>query len=143
MVARGEVARVTDATTTVAAWSLRVRPHRLTVVPNKPDEQDYQRRLGKALVQLRAMRGISQARLAELVERSEAAVSRWETGKATPSAWDIRVLCEVLDCPADVLVYPPELPVSPVAEELARRIEAGGRRGLSAHGPSEATGRVA
>lgn len=143
MPSRAEVHRATDAATTVAAWSLRVREHRLTVVPNKPDEQDYQRRLGKALVQLRAMRGISQARLAELVERSEAAVSRWETGKATPSAWDIRILCEVLDCPPDVLIEPPALPVSSVAEELARRIEAGGRRGLAAGGPGEAAGRVA
>ena len=120
-----------------------MRQHRLTVVPTQPDEHLYRRRLGKAIVQLRAMRGISQEVLAERVGRSEAAVSRWETGKATPSAWDLRMLCEVLDAPADVLAFPPELPVSPVAEELARRVEAGARRGQGPADDSPATGRVA
>jgi len=103
MPSRAQSDRVDDATTTVAAWSLRVRDHRLAVVPTQPNERDYQRRLGKAIVQLRAMRGVSQARLAELLDRSEAALSRWETGKATPSAWDLKQLSEILDAPPDLL----------------------------------------
>lgn len=109
----------------------RLRAHSLVVVSTGAGERDYQRRLGKAITQLRALRHVSQARLAELLERSEAAVSRWETGKATPSAWDLRRMCEVLDAPADLLAFPPEAPVSPVAEALTRHLEAGARRGLS------------
>lgn len=113
------------------AWSPPLRGHNLVIVPTGPSEHEYQRRLGKAITQLRLLRGLSQARLAELLERSEAAVSRWETGKATPSAWDLRRMCEVLDAPADLLAFPPDAPVSPVAEALSRRAEAGVRRGLS------------
>ena len=116
-------------------WSPRLRGHSLVVVPTGPNEREYQRRLGKAITQLRALRGqMSQARLAELLERSEAAVSRWETGKATPSAWDLRRMCEILDAPADLLAFPPDAPVSPVAEALNHRASAGARKGLSPNG---------
>lgn len=115
-------------------WQRRLRGHSLVVVPTGPSEREYQRRLGKAITQLRALRHVSQARLAELLERSEAAVSRWETGKATPSAWDLRRMCEILDAPADLLAFPPEAPVSPVAEELTRRSAAGVQKGLGGHG---------
>lgn len=99
-------------------------------MPTGPSERDYQRRLGQAIVQLRVLRHVSQARLAELLERSEAALSRWENGKATPSAWDLRRMCEILDAPADLLTFPPDEPVSPVAEALNHRAEEGARRGL-------------
>lgn len=115
-------------------WSPRLRGHTLAIVPTGPSEREYQRRLGKAITQLRLLRGMSQARLAEFLERSEAAVSRWETGKATPSAWDLRRMCEVLDAPTDLLAFPPDAPVSPVAEALSRRAEEGARKGLSPNG---------
>jgi DNA-binding XRE family transcriptional regulator len=44
-------------------------------------EREYRRRLGRAIVQLRALHNVSQAWLAEKVGRSEAALSRWETGR--------------------------------------------------------------
>lgn len=97
-------------------------------------EADYRRRLGAAIVEVRGIRDISQATLAEKVNRSEAAVSRWETGKATPSAFDLVRLCEVLDVPPDVLVFPPEAEVSPIARRLLSSVEGAARRGLGGAG---------
>jgi transcriptional regulator with XRE-family HTH domain len=94
-------------------------------------EATYRKRLGDAIVQLRTLRGITQATLAERVNRSEAALSRWETGKATPSAFDLVMLAEILDAPADLLLSPPESPVSPIAERLRASAEAGAQKGLS------------
>lgn len=96
-------------------------------------ELRYRKLLGEAIVQLRTLRGLTQATLAERVSRSEAALSRWETGKATPSAFDLVMLAEVLDAPADLLLSPPESPVSPIAERLRESAATGAHTGL-AHG---------
>lgn len=123
-----------DAPAAVSAWPPRDRGRIVTPVPIvvTNEEQDYRRLLGPAIVQLRAIAGISQAELAEKIGRSEAAVSRWETGKATPSAWDLREIARVTDLDddqLDVLLRPPKGPVSPVAERLARAVEGGARKG--------------
>lgn len=112
----------------------------LVVVTAGDDEHIYQQRLGAALVEVRAIRGVSQAALAEGVSRSEAAISRWETGKATPSAYDVRRLCEFLDVPPDVLIFPPEAAVSPIAKRLLESASAATRRGLRGGAGRRATG---
>lgn len=127
-------------------WSPRERPPILTAVPNavRNEELDYRRRLGPAIVQLRSLAGLSQADLSELIGRSEAAVSRWETAKATPSAWDLREIARVTkleDDQLDVLLRPPKGPISPVAERLARAGEAGARKGRAAGVPRRVGGR--
>lgn len=123
-----------DTRAAVPAWSRRDRAAIVPAVPVVVSNQEvgYRRLLGAAIVQLRAIAGISQAELAEGINRSEAAVSRWETGKATPSAWDLREIARVVeleDDQLDVLLRPPTGPVSPVAERLARAVAAGARRG--------------
>jgi len=128
-----------DDPAAVEAWSAHDRRPILAVVPVKVsgEEQDYRRLLGPAIVQLRAIAGMSQAELAEKINRSEAAVSRWETAKATPSAWDLREIARVVkleDDQLDVLLRPPKGPISPVAERLARAVEAGARRGRARGG---------
>ena len=95
-------------------------------------EADYRRRLGHVIVELRGIAMMSQAELAELLPRSEAAVSRWEGGKATPTAYDLRRLAEIFELPADaldLLIFPPQGPISPVAERLAAAVGAGARKG--------------
>jgi transcriptional regulator with XRE-family HTH domain len=136
-----------DDPTAVAAWSPRDRGRIVTPVPVVVTNQEveYRRLLGPAIVQLRAIAGISQAQLAERIGRSEAAVSRWETGKATPSAWDLREIARVAsldDDQLDVLVRPPKGPISPVAERLSRANEAGARKGraVAAHRPANGRG---
>jgi len=73
------------------------------------DERDYRRRLGKVIVQLREATAMSQATLAERINRSEAALSRWETGKSTPTAYDLRQIAHTFGLYRDVevLINPP------------------------------------
>jgi transcriptional regulator with XRE-family HTH domain len=126
MVSTAKVRSDSDAVTSLAAWSAKARVHTLVSVPNPTDDEaDYRRRLGRVIVRLREASGMSQAKLAELVNRSEAALSRWETGKATPSAYDIRRIAVAVELPgevADLLLYPPAV-YDPVMERLFARIE--------------------
>jgi transcriptional regulator with XRE-family HTH domain len=98
-------------------WSARQRSLTVALV-TKTDvlasEGEYRRLLGQAIVELRRAAGMSQAELADAVERSEAAVSRWETGKATPSAFDVRRIAQASgldEGDVDLLIFPPETPV--------------------------------
>lgn len=128
MLSIANLQRRNAATPAAAAWSARsVGP---SLVPVADDEAQYRRRLGAAIVEVRGIRGVSQATLAELVHRSEAAISRWETGKATPSAYDIVNLCAALDAPPDVFIYPPEAEVSPIARRLLEGAAGSVRKGL-------------
>lgn len=80
MLSIANLQRRNAAVQSVAAWSARSNQPSLAVV-TETTEHSYQRRLGSALIEVRAIRGVSQATLAEGVGRSEAAISRWETGK--------------------------------------------------------------
>jgi transcriptional regulator with XRE-family HTH domain len=100
--------------------------------PAGSSEKDYQRRLGQAIIELREVAEMSQAVLAEAINRSEAAVSRWETGKATPTAFDLVEMARTFGLPDDalsVLIRPPETAISPVRQMLSDRAAAGARRG--------------
>lgn len=123
-----------DGPAAVPAWAPHERSPILASVPvvTSNEEVEYRRLLGAAIVQLRGLKHMSQAELAEKINRSEAALSRWETGKATPTAWDLREIARVVDLEddqLDVLLRPPLGPISPVAERLARAVEAGVRTG--------------
>ncbi len=87
------------------------------------ERQQYRVRLGSVIAQLRAVRGMSQAHLAESLNRSEAAVSRWEHGRGTPSAFDLAELARIFglhDDQLDLLLRPPKPPDGPVAERLRK-----------------------
>lgn len=134
-----------DDSAAVAAWSQRDRG-RIVPFVAKRGEAEYRKLLGAAIVQLRALRGLSQAELAEAIERSEAAVSRWETGKATPTAWDLREIARVAkleDDQLDLLIRPPKGPISPVAQRLAQAGAAGASAGQAAAVRRRADGRGA
>lgn len=117
----------------------------LEAMGTRRGESDYQRRLGKVLVQLRGLNNMSAATLAERLERSEAAVSRWETGKAAPRAFDLHRIAVLFGLDRetlDLLIFPPNGPVSPVAERLAEAAARGVRRGLghADRGPTNGKG---
>lgn len=82
-------------------------------------EDDYRARLGPTLVELRRRRAKSAAWLAEKINRSEAAISRWETGKVTPTAYDLYRVAEALDVPCELLIYPPVREETMVGRALA------------------------
>lgn len=121
MLSTAEVHKKNHASAKPLAWSPLLRFPTVVDVPRTVDDEqaDYQRRLGAAIVELRTYRGLSQATLASEIGRSEPTLSRWETGKSQPSTYDLMRLCQILEAPAELLVFPPERPVSPVAARLA------------------------
>lgn len=128
MVSIGEVHAASAIGTAAAAWSHQAR---IPTVPDVQqatrDERDYRRRLGKVIVDLRlAANKMSQAELAqEHLHRSEAALSRWENGKATPTAYDLHVIAKTFGLRTEdlhLLIFPPAV-YSPEMERLFARVE--------------------
>lgn len=99
----------------MAAWQRERAANTISDVVTSNEEREYLRRLGSTIAQLRAIRGVSQAAVAEALNRSEAALSRWENGKAAPKAYDLVRIARVLRAPARLLLDPPSVPLSPVA----------------------------
>ena len=62
------------------------------------------KKLGEKIWRLREEKGLSQEALAEKLEVSRQTVSNWENDKATPDAYKLRQLCEVLGVSADGLL---------------------------------------
>lgn len=85
--------------------------------------------LSEKLIALRREKGLSQVELAEELNVSRQAVSRWETGEAAPSLENLRCLRDLYNVSLDYLVCdgerpeqpapPPETEPEPVAEETA------------------------
>lgn len=98
---------------------------------------DYRTRLGQVISEVRVLSGLTQAQMAARIQRSEPTISRWEGGKTIPSALDIRAICEGLDLPPDLLIFPPDEAVSPVQLRLRRAVAEGVR---SAEAPAGAVG---
>jgi transcriptional regulator with XRE-family HTH domain len=110
------------ATAAPEAWSSLLRlPTVSDVAPKASDEEiGFKARLGATIVKLRKLRDeMSQADLAVALNRSEPTLSRWETGKSQPSAYDLMRLAKILDAPPELLLDPPEVPVNHVAVRLA------------------------
>ena len=57
--------------------------------------------LAEKLVYLRKEKGLSQLQLAELMNVSRQAISRWETGAAVPSAENLKYLGNLYDVSLD------------------------------------------
>ena len=53
---------------------------------------------------IRALKTIKQEYLAKILEVSQASVSRWETGKATPNLSTMQRLAEVLEVDLQIIV---------------------------------------
>ena len=62
------------------------------------------KKLGERIWRLREEKGLSQEALAEKLEVSRQTVSNWENDKATPDAYKLKQLCEVLGVSADGLL---------------------------------------
>ena len=76
------------------------------------------------LTQLRKEKGLSQLELAEVMNVSRQAVSRWETGLSIPSTDKLKGLSELYDVSLDTLLrsedeYPRPLAGEPVADAKA------------------------
>lgn len=106
---------------------LRHGGHTVAGVASEEGETSYLEHLGRTIAEVRILSGMSQEQLATKLNRSAAALSRWENGKVAPTAWDLRRLADLLDVPADLLLYPPETPPSPVEVRLQQAVRDGTR----------------
>ena len=61
-------------------------------------------KLDEKLVSLRKEKGITQLKVAEELDISRQAISRWESGVAMPSPENLRRLCELYSVPLDYLI---------------------------------------
>lgn len=69
--------------------------------------------LSEKLILLRKKKGVSQAELAELMNVSRQAISRWETGVAVPSSQNLHFLTEFYGITLRDLYFPAEETPSP------------------------------
>ena len=60
--------------------------------------------LSENLQNLRKAKGMSQEELAEKLDVSRQAVSKWETGETSPETEKIIMICDVFDCTMDDLI---------------------------------------
>lgn len=75
--------------------------------------------LSEKLVKLRKAKGLSQLKLAEMMDVSRQAVSRWEAGKAAPSTDNLKYLGSLYDVPLEYLLYDDAL--EPICLNLEER----------------------
>lgn len=62
-------------------------------------------KLEEKLVSLRKAKGLSQLKLAEMMNVSRQAVSRWEVGAAVPSTENLKYLGRLYDVPLEFLLH--------------------------------------
>ena len=62
-------------------------------------------KLEEKLVSLRKEKGISQLKLAEMMNVSRQAISRWEVGTAVPSTENLKYLGRLYDVPLEYLLH--------------------------------------
>ena len=110
-------------------------------------------RLEEKLTVLRKKKGLTQADLAEAVCVSRQAVSKWETGRALPSAENLMFLSELFGVSVDYLLHDgmeePEPnpaveepgPEPPAKEAAVPEKEGGEERGPSGNGKKNDAGR--
>lgn len=54
--------------------------------------------------ELRKEKGLTQKKLAQLLNKSETGFASWEQGLSEPSINDIRLMCKIFDVSADYLL---------------------------------------
>ncbi|MGF6369781.1 transcriptional regulator with XRE-family HTH domain [Paraburkholderia sp. RAU6.4a] len=61
-------------------------------------------RVGTAIAEQRRARGLTQAKLAEMIDLEQEAVSRWERGTRVPTLHRLQQLSDALECSVDHLL---------------------------------------
>lgn len=62
-------------------------------------------KMHEKLFKLRKERGLTQLQLAEILQVSRQAISRWEMGVATPSTDNLKSISQLYDIPLDYLLH--------------------------------------
>ncbi|WP_186082938.1 MULTISPECIES: helix-turn-helix domain-containing protein [Burkholderia] len=80
----------------------------MTTRPTSPadDVQDalLAARVGTAIAEQRRARGLTQAKLAEMIDLEQEAISRWERGTRMPTLHRLQQLSDALNCSVDQLL---------------------------------------
>ncbi|HFT8009237.1 TPA: helix-turn-helix domain-containing protein [Burkholderia cenocepacia] len=80
----------------------------MTTRPASPteDAQDalLAARVGTAIAEQRRARGLTQAKLAEMIDLEQEAISRWERGTRMPTLHRLQQLSDALECSVDQLL---------------------------------------
>ena len=74
-------------------------------------------RIGRQISTLRKAKGLTGEKLAEILQVSPQAISKWENGKCLPEAALLPALAKTLECSIDNLLTPSELTYKPEANE--------------------------
>lgn len=74
-------------------------------------------KLEEKLLSLRKKQGLTQMELAQALRVSRQAISKWETGEATPSLENLKSLCQLYQIPLDELLGEGQPPVQPPQAE--------------------------
>ncbi|NIF55561.1 helix-turn-helix domain-containing protein [Burkholderia sp. Ax-1724] len=61
-------------------------------------------RVGTAIAEQRRARGLTQAKLAEMIDLEQEAISRWERGTRVPTLHRLQLLSDALGCSVDQLL---------------------------------------
>lgn len=77
------------------------------ISPRDPLPSPFTEALGQRIREAREERGFSQKRLADRIERRQAAISDMENGRMQPDATTLVVLAEVLEKPITFFFPPP------------------------------------
>ncbi len=91
--------------------------------------------LNKKIVSLRKKKGLSQQELAEALDVSRQAVSRWEVGISLPSTENLLALSKLFEIPIDELTSPTELlDVPDIPEHDSEKVREGKKSSQSKGG---------
>lgn len=80
---------------------------------------DIQMNLSAKLTSLRKQKGLTQMDLAEKLNVSRQAISRWEVGTAVPSTDNLKVLSELYGVTVDYLLNDDTVPISKEREPIS------------------------
>ena len=89
-------------------WEYNEIGNRLRVIPNDKDlitEEEYRQELVNALFAMMRRKGINQLELSEMTGISQPQLSRYMTGRNTPSSFVLRKIARALGCSIDELSY--------------------------------------
>lgn len=93
-------------------------------------ETEIKTSLPTKLVSLRKQKGLTQMELAEKLNVSRQAISRWEVGAAVPSTDNLRVLGDLHEVPVDYLLNDELDNISKPKEETQEQISNEQKKGV-------------
>lgn len=80
-----------------------------TVTVSDQNMEELKKMFSEKLKELRKKNGITQEKLAKMIEVSSGTVAMWETGKRKPNIITLKKLAHILGCTTDELLEPIEI----------------------------------